>query len=892
MSRLSVGEKLGPYEILGLIGAGGMGEVYRARDPRLNRDVAIKVSAERFTDRFEREARAVAALNHPNICHLYDVGPNYLVMELIEGASPRGPMPLDDVLKIARQLADALDAAQQKGIVHRDLKPANIKVTPAGVVKVLDFGLAKVDPRVGRSEVESQMDPQNSPTLTMAATEVGMILGTAAYMSPEQARGKPADKRADIWAFGVVLYELLTGKLLFAGDDSADTLAAVIRAEPKWEGVPAEVVPLLKKCLEKDPQNRLRDIGDAWALLADSGTPSSRAPARQTWLWPGIAAVFALTTAAAGFLLIRAGSQPFPPPVRFEIALPKDATLVRIPQISPDGQTLAFIAQSPGKPGMIYIRPMNETESRVLPGTEDAFYCFWSPDGRSLGFRTRAYEIKRVELAGGPPRTLSTGRAGNLAGTWGSQEDILAIFDPDNRVVERLNATGGSLSAVTSLDTKAGETAHNFPLFLPDGKHFLLSVAHGGSGVDSIDLAALGSPQRKRVLQGSSGVAYARDSTGRAYLLYARSGSLMAQRFDESAGALSGEAIALAENVSEVRGKPDASASLTGTLVYHAAAPTAGLLQLTWFDRQGKILGTVGKPDRYRDVVMSPDGTRAAVEIFSDASGKTTDIWVLDLERGIPTRLTEDKTVNRAPVWSPDGKRIVFSSNRSGHLDLYMKAADGSGDEELLLQSDQNKAAADYAWSRDGRYLIFHSVDPQTKADLWLLPMLGDRKPSVLLQTPDSEGDAGFSPDGRWISYVSDETGQAEVYLRSFTPPGALPARQSTQTKIRVSKDGGSGAAWRQDGKELIFGGMKSRMSVDITAGSPLRVGVPRELPLPTGSNGWAATPDLQKFLSAVPSEQANPQQSITVVLNWPALMPALNGQSFTKLPDQRHNSD
>jgi len=880
---LSAGTKLGPYEILARIGAGGMGEVYRAHDPRMGRNVAIKISAERFSDRFSREVHAVAALNHPNICHLYDVGPDYLVMELVEGPTlaeriRQGAVPLHEALGIAKQIAEGLEAAHEKGVVHRDLKPGNIKLRPDGTAKVLDFGLAKMTDTTASGE-----RTEDSPTLTVdAATRVGVILGTAAYMPPEQARGKPVDKRADIWAFGVVLYEMLTGERLFEGETVSDTLIEVATKEPNWKRVPQQVQRLLRLCLEKDPKDRLRDIGDAWAILQDDQLARAAPPpsAGRRWRWPSIAAMLAMLAATATFLWVRASSQPPLPLIRFQVAPPRDTFLRGVPQISPDGQTLAFVAAAQEKPAMIYVRPLSETASRVLPGTEGTVYCFWSPDGRSLGFTTESKELKRIELADGLSRTLTTIGAATNSGTWGRQGDILIFGGLSHPVVERMAASGGPLTPVTQLNDKAREKSHVSPLFLPDGKHFLFYVLANDATHDSVEYATLGSFVRKQVLEGASAAMYARDSGGRTYLLYERGVTLMAQSFDESAGAVTGEAVAIADNVGTVSNngwRLQSSASLTGTLAYFVG-PATSVKQLTWFDRQGKALEPVGEPGRYGDLVISPDGTRVAVELTQGADARSQDIWVLELDRGISTPLTSNQTVNRLPVWSPDGRRIVFSSERNGHMDLFVKAADGTGSEELLLHSDQDKFASDFSWSRDGRYLIYTSVDPQTKQDLWILPMAGDRTPFVFLRTPFNEMEANFSPDGHWISYSSDESGRYELYVRLFTPPGAAPssAGNSSEGKWRISKDGGLGAYWRQDGKGLSFVGPHQSgqgqfqvMSVDLSVSPAFHAGVPHELfRFPVGSP-QTSTSDLKKFLIAVPPPANDAPQSITVVLNW-----------------------
>jgi serine/threonine protein kinase len=779
---LQPGDKLGRYEIVSLLGKGGMGEVYRARDTKLKREVALKVLPDSFARdpdrmaRFEREAQVLASLNHPNIAQIYGVAESdnarALVMELVEGESPRGPMSVEEAWKIASQIVGALEYAHDRGIIHRDLKPANIKVTPegtsGGMVELLDFGLAKAF----RAESAAPTDPEDLPTLTMGATEVGAILGTAAYMPPEQAMGKSVNKRADIWSFGVVLFELISGKRMFRGETTTEVLASVLKEEPDWDEVPEKVRLLLRRCLEKDPKNRLRDIGDTSALLQyDSSVPAPSAGRKL--LWPGIAAAFALAAAATTFLWIRSTSQPPPPSTRFEVSLRREMILRAVPQISPDGQTLAFVAGAPGKPTMIYLRPLSETASRVLPGTEGAVYCFWSPDGRSLGFNVETGagdEKKRIEVAGGAPRTLATTKLGPVNGTWGRQSDILTFAGGASTIV-RIAASGGPLTPATQLDEKMDEQAHRFPQFLADGRHFLFYVFRSDANHNSVELSTLGSFDRKKVLEGTSAAMYAQDSAGRAYLLYKRGETLMAQKFNLAAGVVTGEPIAVADNVGGTGGvgsfQPQASASLTGTLVY-SARRSSGVTQLTWFDREGKTLGTVGEPARYEDLVMSPDGARAAVEYAQGDEAATHDIWMLDLDRGISARLTANGTVNRNPVWSPDGKRIVFSSERDGHFDLFITAADGTGGEEPLLHSDQDKFTSDFSWSRDGRYLIYASRDTHTKQDLWILPMEGERKPLVFLRTPFNERNASFSPDGRWISYESDESGRVETYVRPF----------------------------------------------------------------------------------------------------------------------------
>ena len=660
----TAGAQLGPYRLESVLGRGGMGEVWKARDTRLDRMVAVKVSKQQFAERFEREARAVAALNHPNIATLHDVGPNYLVMEYVEGESPKGPLPVEEALKIARQIADALEAAHRKGIVHRDLKPANIKVKPDGTVKVLDFGLAKL--------TREGAEPEDSPTFTMAATQAGMILGTAAYMAPEQASGKSVDKRADIWAFGVVLYEMLTGERLFQGDDVAAILASVVKDEPDWSRLPPNVRRLLQSCLQKDPNKRLRDIGDAWHLLDDAGPVSIPSPAKRRWLWPGVAALFAVAFAVALALvsLLYFRQQPaVVQPVQFQIPPPEKATVpAGAPfAVSPDGRHLAFAASSEGKMNL-WIRSLDSLEARPLPGGEMSATpppMFWSPDSRYIVFQDED-KLKKIDIAGGPTQTLCDVTAFIVSGSWNRDNVIIlgnSFGGGNGGGLMRVSATGGMCSPLTKLDASRGEGFHSFPTFLPDGRHFVYNrnpgPGAGGIYVGSLD-AKPGEQSMRQLVSTPEGAAYvppSGSSPGR--LLFMRGGTLVAQAFDDRRLELVGDAIPVAEQLGVFLNYAFFSVSANGVLVYRSGASQT-VTQLTWLDREGKRLGTVGEPGVYSEVTVSPDGTRAAV-----ARGDF-DLWLTDLARGVSTRFTFGPGHAQNAVWSPDGTRIIFASDRDG----------------------------------------------------------------------------------------------------------------------------------------------------------------------------------------------------------------------------------
>jgi eukaryotic-like serine/threonine-protein kinase len=856
---ISPGDKLGPYEILSSIGKGGMGEVWKAHDPRLKRDVAIKISAAQFSERFAREAQAIAALNHPNICQIYDVGPDYLVMEFIEGESPKGPMPLDEALRIARQIADALEAAHEKGITHRDLKPGNIKIKPDGTVKVLDFGLAKIHAGPASSG-------ENSPTLTIGMTQAGMILGTAAYMAPEQARGKETvDKRADIWAFGVVLYELLTGKRLFEGEDVGHTLAAVIMQEPDLSSVPAEVLPLLKRCLEKDPKKRLRDIGDAWALLAEE-TPAQLPLAlrHRSWLPWCIAAFLLLALMPANILHFRE-TVPQQLSLRVQIPLP-DKVLTADQRISPDGRYLVFAGTGSGTTEQqLWVRSLNSLATQPLAGTEGAIYPFWSPDSKSIGFFAGG-KLKRIEAAGGPALTLADAPNGR-GGTWfqdGNGGGVI-LFNPMSRSpILRVTAGGGTVSPVTKLRT--GDISNRFPWFLPDGRHFLYSATHeANTDHNTIHVRDLSSPEDRVVGEADSQAIYSQ-----GFLLFSRQETLMAQPFDAQRGVATGDAAPLEQQIQRLvtSAYADFSASTNGLLAFSTGS-AGDNLQLTWVDRSGKQLGTLGEPANINDFHFSPDRKSVAAALLPSGTLNNADIWIYDATRGLRTRFTFDPAVDNSPVWSPDGRSIIFASNRKQHFDLYRKSSDGAGADELLYSDNLEKSPT--SWSADGKFLLYRAPGAGTGNDVWVLPLTPERpgaplKPFPFAQAPFNEGTAQFSPDGRWVAYVSDESQRAEVYVARF--PGAGGKRQ-------ISVAGGITPRWRRDGKEIFYLGPDAKvMSAAVTVkGDALEAGEVRPLfgrvALATTAYHYDVSADGQRFL-IVPPPQASPG-GVTVVQNWTA---------------------
>ncbi len=835
---LAPGTRFGVYEVTAAIGEGGMGQVYLATDTMLGRQVAIKILPDAFAAdpdrvaRFEREAKTLASLNHPHIAAIYAVEKSAvrhaLVMELVEGDDlsqriARGAIPLDEALPIAKQIAEALEAAHEQGIIHRDLKPANIKVRPDGTVKVLDFGLAKAMEPTGALSASVSM----SPTITTPAmTQAGIILGTAAYMAPEQARGRAVDRRADIWSFGVVLYEMLSGQRAFKGEDTTDTIAAVVNKEPDWAALPANtpapIRKLLRRCLEKDRQRRLTDAGVARLEIEEAlasplaiesaVTASARSSTPRRRLAWFVATAAVLAAAALAIPAVRYLRQTPLPETRVDIVTPATDQPTSF-ALAPDGRQIVFVAAGDGA-SRLWLRSLATTTAQPLAGTEGATYPFWAPDSRSVAFFAGG-ELKRLDLGGGTPKTLAPALSGS-GGT--SNADGVILFAPSSfGPLMRVSAAGGATAAVTTLGPR--QSGHRWPHQLPDGRRFLFYV-FGTPDTAGVYLGALDGSAPTRLTPADGAGVYLPSG----WLLWVRAGALVAQRLGLAEAALIGEPVTVADGVA-VDGtfRSAVSVSATGLVAYRTSVGSQR--QLTWVDRSGAALGTVGAPDGsgLSHPRVSPDGRRVAV--YRTVQGNS-DIWLLDGARA--SRFTFDAALDERPLWSPDGTRLVFRSNRTGQFDLYQKLASGAGVEEPLVPSDQTKSP--YSWSADGRFLLYLILDPQANADLWVVPMMGDRTPSVFLETPYRETYGVFSPDGQWVAYQSDESGRPDIYVRPFVPPDA--ARRATGAAVgqwQVSTAGGVFPAWRPDGRELYYlNAAGAMMAAPITVtGATLEPGAP-----------------------------------------------------------------
>lgn len=872
------GTHLGSYEILGAIGAGGMGEVYRGRDSKLGRDVALKVLPEAFARdaermaRFQREAKFLASLNHPNIASIYgleDSGATHaLVMELIEGPTMAdrirsGTISMDEALPIARQICDALEYAHERGIVHRDLKPANIKVTSDDAVMILDFGLAKTM-EGGKAPFD---DATTSPTISDMATQSGMLLGTAAYMSPEQAKGRPVDRRVDIWAFGCVLYEMLTGKRPFRGESVTDTLAAVLRADPDWSllppATPARVRVLLQRCLQKDPKQRLRDIGDARISIDEilSGaapeagslaTPGeAHASRRQMIVW-SVASLIAAAVVGLAAWNLKPARSPELPVTRTVIDLPPGDQLAALDYpaavISPDGTQLAYVADHSGV-RQLYLRALDSLRAKPIPDTEGALNPFFSPDGQWLGFYGGA-RLRKIALSGGAAVNLAEATISRGA-TWGVRGAI--VFAPHVGALQQISDAGGTPQPFTRLATDDGETMHGWPSFLPGGKAVLFV---DGPAPSRVAVQPLSSPQ-PRIL-GPVGASPQYAASG--HLLYVQDGNLMAVGFDPDQLQLKGRAVPVVQGVLQLAdGSAQYSISASGSLVYIPGSAQGETRRLVWVSRNGREEAVPAPPRNYTYPRLSPDGRRLAVSVREESS----QIWLYDFGRDTLTRLTFAGTGNENPAWTSDGKRIAHISNKDGLINIYWESADGSGSLERLTTSQHTDVPGSF--SPDGQLLAYVDINTTTGYDIWVL-RLSNRKAEPFLNTPSSESAPRFSPDGRWLAYVSDESGRYEVYVQPYPGPGG---------KYQISTEGGTEPVWNPNGKELFYRSGDKMMAVDISARSGFSASKSKMLfqgpYVPTTGTlpFYDVSPGGQRFLMFKPAEQTASLTQIVVVQNW-----------------------
>ncbi len=880
---LEKGTRLGPYEIVEAVGAGGMGEVYRAHDTRLDRTVAIKVLSEHMAaspdlrQRLEREARAVSSLSHPHVCALYDVGHeggvDYLVMEFLDGESmvdrlAKGPLPVEELLRVATQIADALEKAHRSGIIHRDLKPANIMLTREGA-KLLDFGLAKALPPISGSGADLTASPTESQPLTAAGT----VLGTYQYMAPEQLECKEIDARTDIFALGAVLYEMATGQRAFSGNSAASLIAGIMHDQPQPASQVRPMTPpaldrVIQTCLAKDPDDRWQTAHDVklqlkWIAEGGSvaGVPApvaARRKSRERLAW-AIATAAALAAILSTVGWVRRA--PVPPRVtRFHIEVPTILDVVGSPRISPDGRTVAFQATDSAGESRLWLRPLDSLEARPLPGTEGMNYRpIWSPDSRHVAFFADG-RLKRVALDGGHVQIVCDVDSG-ADGSWNQHGDIL--YDGgDNDPIRRVDAAGGIPRPAVPVDTEAGEVAVGWPEFLPDGRRFLY-VMWSEDASSRLMLGELDSNEVTSLMDVDSRVQYAEPG----YLIYVREDTLVVQPFDATAGRIQGDPRPVAQQmgIDEV-GLADFSAARNGTLVYRAEG--SAVRRLVWRDRSGRELGSVGTPAVHGDMWLSPDGGRVAVD-SGDPGGEGSDLWIHDVARGVASRFTFDPASDIAPVWSPDGTRIAFSSMRrtGASYDLYVKDATGAGSVEEVLSGDKQLIAAD--WSRDGKYLAYSSFDPESRWDVWAMPMDGSGEPVPVVATEFAESRPTFSPDGAWIAYQSIESGEWEIYVRSFPGPGG---------RWQVSTDGGTDPRWSHDGREIFYLDADERLTSVVVQTTPrFQADLPETLfdaqVFPgTFRSRYAVAADGERFLllSRTDTQTVPP---LTVVMNWTAAL-------------------
>ena len=878
---LTPGTRLGAYEILDLLGAGGMGEVYRARDTRLDRTVAIKVLpgdlalSEEVRQRFEREARVISSLNHPHICTLFDVGHQdgveYLVMEHLEGETladrlSHGPMPIPELLKTAIEIADALDRAHRQGLVHRDLKPGNIMLTKSGA-KLLDFGLARA---TGLAPTASQL---SSPTMSRPLTAEGSIVGTFQYMAPEQLEGKEADARSDIFSLGAVLYEMATGKRAFEGRSQASLIASILKEQPRPissfdQLTPPALERTVMRCLEKEPDDRyqtardvmldLKWISDAGSRAGVAAPLAARRKSRErtAWILAGGASVLAL--ALMGFMVVNRPAKP--EQLRFLIPAPPEVRIMNTPKVSPNGKFIAYNATDSTGTSMIWVRPLGSLVAQTLPGTQNAQRPFWSPDSRYLGFMAD-FKLKKIAIDGGPPQTLCTS-ASNGDGAWSQQGTIL--FDGSSSdSIRMVSAAGGTPVPITKIDYARGETGNAWPQFLPDGRHFLF-LGLTQSADDAV--LKVGDIQTGKVQVIARGAYTRMQYVPPGYILSVRDRALLAQPFDPGRFKFKGDAFPIADDVAAGGGdatNAEYSASDNGVLVFRGGL--SGLTRLVWVDRSGHEIRQVGDPGNYSAQTVSPDGNRVAVELSTNGP---PDIWVLDASRGVSTRFTFDPADEGWPVWSPTGDKLIYYSLHPGRSGMYIKDASGARPESLLLAvtpSDPPTSAAD--WSKDGRYLACLRNSPKTSWDVYIMPTAPGAKPYPLIATTYREWGPRFSPDGHWLAYSSNESGRRELYVVPFPGGGG---------KWQVSTQGGGDAEWRSDGKELFFvSGGGRLMSVDVQSnGTSLQLGIPKVILTGLSMDGnqighnYAVSADGQRFLIRT-SERAGEIPATNVFVNW-----------------------
>lgn len=885
---LAPGTQLGPYKIAAALGAGGMGEVYRARDTRLERTVAIKILPSQFSldavykQRFEREAKTISQLNHPHVCTLYDIGSHegieYLVMECLEGETlakrlEKGPLPLEQVLKYGAQIADGLDRAHRNGVVHRDLKPGNIMLTPTGA-KLLDFGLAKPAAPLASVATMTATVTQDSPV-----TQRGTIVGTFQYMSPEQIEGKEVDGRSDIFSLGCVLYEMLTGQRAFSGKSQLSVASAILEKEPTPISSIRQVTPpaldhAIRRCLAKDPEQRWqtgRDLQCELIWVSESTSPAAT-PELLTgkknkrellaWIVAGVCSVIAFT----GLSTVWRQPQTNERRLQFKIEPPSGADFLLESgggnAISPNGRTVVFVAAS-NAGSKLWLRSLDAADSHELAGTENGQYPFWSADSKSIGFFANG-KLERLDLAGGSPVTLAPA-SNPRGGSWSTQGII--IFAPTASTgLWKIAASGGASAQLTTLDAARGEFTHRWPQFLPDGNRFIyLSRGERGATVSSIYLGSLERPQERTMLlkDSSASPAYSsRHGNHPEYLYWLRQQGLMAQPFDSKQARLLGESVPVpgADAVSVMAALAHSSVSVSneGTILFGTGS---GRYQLAWFNREGKVLGTVGQPDRYGSLRIAPDGGGLVAALADSSSG--SDLWLLELSRAIPNRLTFQGMFGTG-AWSPDGRRIGYHL-LSGRK-LMLKNANGTGQEEVALQSQFTVYMND--WSRDGRYLVYTQQGLDGRFELWLLPLTGERKPQPFLETAFNDSQGEVSPDSKWIAYTSDESGGFnEVYATSFPAAG---------TRWRVSSNGGSFPRWGHDGKELFYRVLDGSLMVASVRTAPqgLEFGRPAALfrvPEPVGMFAYPydVAPDGKRILALIPSKASGDGSSLSVLVNW-----------------------